>query len=106
MKIVQFHNPGSPDLAPYKSMFDENNIEFVQYPEFLFEEEQLKYCEGADAIATSILKFPREVIEKLPEQAALPTLSYRITDGVLERWVYSPAGYEGAPIATDFTETL
>ena len=35
MKIVQFHNPGSPDLAPHKSMFDENNIEFVQYPEFL-----------------------------------------------------------------------
>ena len=52
------------------------------------------------------MKIKLQVIEKLPEQAAFPTLSYRITDGVLERWVYSPAGYEGAPIATDFTEAL
>ena len=41
-----------------------------------------------------------------PSAPALSPLSYRITDGVLERWVYSPAGYEGAPIATDFTEAL
>ena len=66
-----------------------------------------------DAVSVTIrsirperMKIKLQVIEKLPEQAALPTLSYRITDGVLERWVYSPAGYEGAPIATDFTEAL
>ncbi len=66
-----------------------------------------------DAVSVTIrsirperMKIKLQVIEKLPEQAALPTLSYRITDGVLERWVYSPAGYESAPIATDFTEAL
>ena len=83
MIIVQLHKPGCPDLAPYKSMFDENNIEFVQYPEFLSEEEQLKYCEGADAIATSILKFPREVIEKLPDSVKCivrTAMGYEIVD--------------------------
>ena len=83
MKIVQFHNPGSPDLAPHKSMFDENNIEFVQYPEFLSMEEQLKHCEGADAIATSILKFPREVIERLPDSVKCivrTAMGYEIVD--------------------------
>ena len=29
--------------------------------------------------------------------------SYQITDGVLDRWVYSPANYEGTPVITDFT---
>lgn len=83
MKIVQFHNPGSPDLAPHKGMFDENGIEFVQYSEFLTVEEQLKNCQGADAIATSILKFPREVIEKLPDSVKCivrTAMGYEIVD--------------------------
>ena len=30
------------------------------------------------------------------------SLRYQITDGVLDRWVYSPAGYEKEPVETVF----
>ena len=30
-------------------------------------------------------------------------LRYQITDGVLDRWVYSPAGYEKPAVETVFT---
>ena len=83
MRIVQFHNPGSPDLAPHKRMFEENNIEFAQYSEFLSQKEQLECCQGADAVATSILKFPREVIEKLPDSVKCivrTAMGYEIID--------------------------
>ena len=49
------------------------------------------------------MKVKLQVIEVLPEPAKPEPLSYQITDGVLDRWVYSPANYEGTPVATDFT---
>ncbi len=67
-----------------------------------------------DAVSVTIrsirperMKIKLQVIEKLPEQAALPprfpigspTACWNVGS-------YSPAGYEGAPIATDFTEAL
>lgn len=62
-----------------------------------------------DAVSVTIrslrperMKIKLQVIEKLPEPAAPEPLSYRITDGILERWVYSPAGYEGTPAVTEF----
>ena len=50
------------------------------------------------------MKIKLQVIEPLPEPTAPEPLSYQITDGVLERWVYSPANYTGIPVATVFTE--
>ena len=49
------------------------------------------------------MKVKLQVIEVLPEPAKPEPLSYQITDGVLDRWVYSPANYEGTPVITDFT---
>lgn len=42
-------------------------------------------------------------IEKLPPLAEPEPLRYQITDGVLDRWVYSPAGYEKPAVETVFT---
>ena len=42
-------------------------------------------------------------IEKLPPLADPEPLHYQITDGVLDRWVYSPAGYEKPAVETVFT---
>ena len=44
-----------------------------------------------------------QVIEKLPPLAEPEPLRYQITDGVLDRWVYSPAGYEKPAVETVFT---
>ena len=35
MKIVHFHNPGSPNVEQYKDMFAEHGIAYEQHPEFL-----------------------------------------------------------------------
>lgn len=49
------------------------------------------------------MKIKLQVIEVLPGPAEPAPLAYQITDGVLDRWVYSPANYEGTPVVTDFT---
>ena len=48
------------------------------------------------------MKIKLQVIEKLPSPAEPEPLRYQITDGVLDRWVYSPAGYEKEPVETVF----
>ena len=49
------------------------------------------------------MKVKLQIIEKLPPLSGPDPLHYQITDGVLERWVYSPPGCEKAAIETDFT---
>lgn len=83
MKIVHFHNPGSPDIAEYKGMFAENGIEFVQYIGSRSPEEMIAACEGADAIVTCISPFTREIIEKLPDSVKCivrSAMGYEIID--------------------------
>ena len=50
------------------------------------------------------MKIKLQVIEKLPPDSTLPDLKYQITDGVLDRWVYSPPNYEKAPVETVFLQ--
>ena len=49
------------------------------------------------------MKVKLQLIEKLPPDAALPPFKYPVTDGRLDRWVYSPPNYEKAPVETVFT---
>ena len=49
------------------------------------------------------MKVKLQIIEKLPPPSGAEALRYQITDGVLERWVYSPPGCEKAAVETDFT---
>lgn len=49
------------------------------------------------------MKIKLQMIEKLPSEAAPAPLRYSITDGRLERWIYSPPGYEKEPVETVFT---
>ena len=49
------------------------------------------------------MKIKLQVIETLPPTEPPETLPYWITDGVLDRWVYSPAGYEKPAVETVFT---
>ena len=48
-------------------------------------------------------KIKLQIIEKLPPVHEPEKLIYQITDGTLERWVYSPPGYEKQLVETDFT---
>ena len=50
------------------------------------------------------MKIKLQVIEVLPPTEPPETLPYWITDGVLDRWVYSPANCERSPVVTEFTE--
>ena len=50
------------------------------------------------------MKIKLQVIEKLPPDSTLPDLKYQITDGVLDRWIYSPPNYEKAPVETVFLQ--
>ena len=50
------------------------------------------------------MKIKLQVIEKLPPDSTLPDMKYQITDGVLDRWVYSPPNYEKAPVETVFLQ--
>lgn len=49
-------------------------------------------------------KIKLQLIERLPASSEREPLRYQITDGVLERWVYLPAGCQRPVIETDFTE--
>lgn len=50
------------------------------------------------------MKIKLQVIETLPPPQEPEPIRYQITDGVLERWVYSPPGYEKEPVETVFTD--
>ncbi len=52
------------------------------------------------------MKIKLQVIEKLPPAPEPRPLRYQITDGTLDRWVYSPPNYEKAPVETVFTAPL
>lgn len=68
--------------------------------------ERLSPGDGVSVYIKSIrperMKIKLQVIEKLPPAPAEP-IHYQITDGKLERWVYSPPNYEKAPVETVFT---
>lgn len=49
------------------------------------------------------MKVKLQIIQKLPPLLYPAPLRYQITDGKLNRWVYSPPGYERPPVFTDFT---
>lgn len=49
------------------------------------------------------MKVKLQVIEKLPPTGGPEPLQYQITDGKLDRWVYSPPNYEKPPVETVFT---
>ena len=93
MKIVHFHNPGSPNIEQYRDMFAQHGIAYEQYAESISREEQIAACKGADAIVTSILTFPREVIEQLDENVKCivrTAMGYEIVDvaAASERGIY------------------
>ena len=52
------------------------------------------------------MKIKLQIIDRLPPPEAPAPLRYQITDGVLERWVYSPPGCEKPAVETDFTAAL
>lgn len=49
------------------------------------------------------MKVKLQVIQKLPTAERMP-LHYQITDGPIDRWVYSPSNYEKSPVETIFKE--
>ena len=49
------------------------------------------------------MKIKLQLIEKLPFSAEPEPPRYRVSQGRLERWVYSPPTYEREPVETDFT---
>ena len=68
--------------------------------------ERLSPGDGVSVYIKSIrperMKIKLQVIEKLPPAPAGP-IRYQVTDGKLDRWVYSPPDYEKAPVETVFT---
>ena len=69
--------------------------------------EGLQVGDGVSVFIKSIrperMKIKLQVIETLPPPREPEPPRYQITDGVLERWVYSPPGYEKEPVETVFT---
>lgn len=69
--------------------------------------EDLREGDGVSVTLRSIhpenMKIKLQVIERLPDVPKPAPLSYHITDGVLDRWVYSPVNYAGTPVETVFT---
>lgn len=49
------------------------------------------------------MKIKLQAIETLPPPQEPEPLRYQVTDGVLDRWVYSPPNYEREPVETVFT---
>ena len=70
--------------------------------------EDLREGDGVSVTIRSIrperMKIKLQVIEVLPPAEPPETLPYWITDGILDRWVYSPANCERSPVVTEFTE--
>ena len=68
--------------------------------------ERLSPGDGVSVYIKSIrperMKIKLQVIEKLPPAPPEP-IHYQITDGKLDRWAYSPPGYEKQPVETVFT---
>ena len=68
--------------------------------------EHLSPGDGVSVYIKSIrperMKIKLQVIEKLPPAPAEP-IRYQVTDGKLDRWVYSPPDYEKQPVETVFT---
>ena len=52
------------------------------------------------------MKIKLQVVEKLPPLREPEPLRYQITDGCLDRWVYSPPGYARPPVETVFTDLV
>ena len=50
------------------------------------------------------MKIKLQTVERLPAAPEPAPLRYQITDGVLDRWVYSPADYAGTPVAVSFSK--
>ena len=93
MKVVHFHNPGSPSLENELHLFAEKGIEYVRCMEPMTQEEQIRACEGADAVLTIVKPFPREVIEKLDSSVKCIVriaMGYEIVDveACSERGIY------------------
>jgi small subunit ribosomal protein S1 len=55
------------------------------------------------SICPERMKIKLHIIEKLPEPFLPEPISYKIADGIIDRWVYSPIGYDRPAIETDFT---
>ena len=73
--------------------------------------DQRKDLREGDGVSVTIrsirperMKIKLQVIETLPPTEPPETLPYWITDGVLDRWIYSPANCERSPVVTEFTE--
>ena len=68
--------------------------------------ERLSPGDGVSVYIKSIrperMKIKLQVIEKLPPAPPEP-MQYQITDGKLDRWVYSPPNYEKPVVETVFT---
>nr|WP_325201003.1 S1 RNA-binding domain-containing protein [uncultured Oscillibacter sp.] len=68
--------------------------------------ERLSPGDGVSVYIKSIrperMKIKLQVIEKLPPAPTEP-IHYQVTDGRLDRWVYSPPGYEKPVVETVFT---
>lgn len=52
------------------------------------------------------MKIKLQVIQRLPPETEPQNFSYQVTDGHLDRWVYSPPNYEKDPIVTTFKEAV
>lgn len=55
------------------------------------------------SIRPESMKIKLQIVDRLPETGIRPTLHYQITDGILDRWVYSPPNFRKDAILTDFT---
>ena len=54
------------------------------------------------SIRSEHMKVKLQIIQRLPPLLYPAPLRYQITDGKLDRWVYSPPGYEKPPVVTEF----